>query len=182
MSVEKNINEVISRWFHAGEWKNGLKLRIHESADIGEFYLRYNKNKVWWDKAFAFLRDTDLENLAPGKYVLDEDHVYASVSEAATKNFEDTKWEAHRQYIDIQYVISGAESMGVAPLTGSTELEPFDPIKDLGFYNVLEDECIYYPAAPGTFFIFFPHDAHRPCIRTEGTDWDKKVVIKVKVG
>jgi biofilm protein TabA len=182
MSVENTVNESIERWFHTGEWKSGLKLKAHESTHILEFYNQYNKNKSCWDKAFAFLRDTGLENLAPGKYVLDGDHVFASVSEAATKMFEDTKWEAHRNYIDIQCIIAGNESMGVAPLSRANESTPFDSAKDLGFYDIPEAVCKYYPAEPGVFFIFFPQDAHRPCIRTEGTDWDKKVVIKVKIG
>jgi beta-galactosidase beta subunit len=33
--------------------------------------------------------------------------------------------------------------------------------------------------APGTFFLFFPTDAHRPGIKVEGNDVVKKLVIKI---
>jgi YhcH/YjgK/YiaL family protein len=176
------VNIEPDNWFNSREWANGLKLDAHKSTDIKEFYSQYAKNKAYWDKAFAYLRDTDLENVASGKYNLDGDNVYVSVTEGPTKTFENTKWEAHRKYIDIQYVVRGKEQMGVAPLSKAVNIEPYNSDKDIGFYQVPEDDCKYYVAEPGTFLIFFPQDAHRPSIKTEGTDADKKIVIKIKVG
>jgi YhcH/YjgK/YiaL family protein len=170
------------KWFHAREWANGLKQEAHKSTDILEFYHQYARNRTAWDKAFAWLRDTDPQKIAPGKYPLDGDHVYASVTEGSTKKFDDTRWEAHLKYIDIQYVAGGREKIGVAPLSKAVGIEPFNTTKDIGFYEVPEADCKYYEAMPGTFFIFFPEDAHRPGIHMKGYDAVKKIVIKIKVG
>jgi len=172
--------EKATNWVSSGEWKNGLKLKLHESVDPQEFATQYHRNKALWDKAFAFLRDTRLETLAPGRLNLEGDSVYALVTEGPTKALEATKWEAHRKYIDLQYVITGKEQMGIAPLAKAKVTEAYDEAKDILFGDVPAAESKYYVAQPGTFLLFFPKDAHRPGVRAEGSDTDKKVVVKIK--
>nr|MBA4140621.1 YhcH/YjgK/YiaL family protein [Segetibacter sp.] len=38
----------------------------------------------------------------------------------------------------------------------------------------------YYTAEPGTFFIAFPKDIHRPGLEVDGKGTEKKLVIKIK--
>jgi biofilm protein TabA len=172
--------EKASTWVSSGAWTNGLKLKLHESADALEFAKQYHRNKALWDKAFAFLRDTRLETLTPGRVDLEGTNAYASVTEGPTKALEATKWEAHRKYIDLQYVITGKEQMGIAPLSKARVTEAYDEAKDVLFGEVPTAESKFYVAQPGTFFLFFPKDAHRPAVKADGSDTDKKVVIKIK--
>jgi YhcH/YjgK/YiaL family protein len=172
--------EKATKWFSARELTIGSKLQAHESVDVLEFASQYAKNRMYWEKAFNYLRDTDLAQVVPGKYMLDDDNVFVTVAEAMTKDMEDTRWEAHQKYIDIQLVIYGSEKIGVAPVSSAREITPFDPDNDIGFYEVTESDSRYFIAEPGVFFIFFPKDAHRPCIKVDGTDEDKKLVIKIK--
>ena len=182
MADVKWTREKTTKWFSARELTIGSHLQAHESVDVLEFASQYAKNRIYWEKAFAYLRETDLDNVAPGKYLLDEDNVYVSVAENKTKPLEDTKWEAHQRYIDIQYVMRGKEKMGVAPVSSAQMTTPFNAADDVGFYAVTEADSQYYIAEPGVFFIFFPKDAHRPCIMVEGIDENKKLVIKIKAG
>ncbi len=168
------------KWFDEGKWTEGFTARPHQSVDILEFAVQYHGNTACWQKALAFLKETDLSNIAPGKYPLDGENVYVSVTENATKVIEDTKWEAHRRYIDIQYVVKGIEKMGVTGVAKAKAAEVFDEIRDVGFYEIAEHLCKYYIASPETLFIFFPKDAHRPGIRAEGSEVTMKVVIKVR--
>ncbi len=181
MQQEKLTPAIASKWFNAREWANGLKLAAHKSTDELEFYFQYHKNKECWDQAFAFLRDTNLETIAAGKHKIDAERVYVIVSDDSTKNIDETKWEAHIGYIDIQYVALGKERIGVAPLSKAVAIEPFNYEKDLGFFEVPDPDCRYYTAEPGTFFVFFPRDAHRPSIGIKGTGRHRKIVIKIKV-
>jgi biofilm protein TabA len=167
-----------AKWVRSNEWKNGLKLKAHSSVNNVVFAEQYHKNKAAWDKAFAFLRDSDLLTLKPGKYVIDGDNVYATITEAPSKTFDQSAWESHRRYIDLQYVIKGKEKIGVAPITTATIIKPYDDAKDAANYTA---EGQYYIAIPGTFFLFFPGDAHRPSIKVDGYDMVKKLVIKIKV-
>ena len=167
-----------AKWLKSNEWKNGLKLKPHPSINKIEFAQQYHKNKAGWDKAFAFLRDSDLANLKPGKYVIDGDNVYATITDGPEKDFDKTAWESHRKYIDLQYVIRGKEKMGVAPVSLATVIKPYNATSDAANYTA---DGQYYIAEPGTFLIFFPTDAHRPGIKVDGFDLVRKIVIKIKL-
>ena len=150
-----------AQWFKNRGWApSGLTLQAHPSTDKAEFARQYAKNKTLWDKAFLFLKEHDLEKMVPGKYPIDS-----------------TDWESHRKYVDLQYIARGKEKIGVAPVPQATVTKPYDEVKDVANYS---SEGQYYVAEPGTFFLFFPQDAHRPGIVVDGYNTVKKVVIKVK--
>jgi YhcH/YjgK/YiaL family protein len=97
-----------------------------------------------------------------------------------TKNEEDTKFEAHRKYIDIQHVINGAEQMSITSLSDKKEeLVPYDPAKDVEFLTV--NRTTSHEATPDKFFIFFPSDIHRPSVKIGENKIVRKVVVKVKI-
>jgi YhcH/YjgK/YiaL family protein len=170
-----------NEWFIKSEWAHGLKAKIHKSVNIQEFAIQYNKNRQVWDKVYQFLKETDLEKLAVGKYPIAGDSAFAMVSENATKDLADVKWEHHEKYIDIQYVIKGEEKMGIAPFFEATAIDPYNETKDIGFYNLPDSSTNYYDATPADILIFFPQDAHRPSLKTKKFDHNKKIVIKVRV-
>jgi YhcH/YjgK/YiaL family protein len=171
-SADKNDPQ---QWFD--QKLGNLKLKPHESVNKEEMYRQYNANPAYWDKVFAFLQDTDLKTLSAGRHEIDGDNVYAMVTEAPTKDLDSTKFESHRKYIDVQYVIDGEEKIAVEPVEGATVTVPYDDTKDIAHYS---GEGKTYTATPGTFFIFFPTDAHRPSITPGGNKTDKKLVIKVR--
>ncbi|MBO2010256.1 YhcH/YjgK/YiaL family protein [Hymenobacter negativus] len=166
------------KWFKSRVWANGLKLNVQESIDKVEFAKQYNANKAVWDKAFAYFRDTNLDQLTPGKYPVDGDNVTAAVTENPTKDYDKTNWESHRKFIDMQYVVQGAEKIGVVPIDKATVTKPYDETRDVANYSA---EGTLYEAKPGTIYVFFPSDVHRPNIKADGFDKDKKLVLKVRV-
>jgi biofilm protein TabA len=166
------------KWFKKREWANGLKLNVQESIDKVEFAKQYHANKAVWDKAFAYFRDTNLDQLTPGKYPVDGENVTAAVTENPTKEFDKTNWESHRKYIDMQYVVQGAEKIGVVSMDKATVTKPYDEARDVTNYSA---EGKLYEARPGTIYIFFPQDVHRPNIKVDGIEKDKKLVLKVRV-
>jgi YhcH/YjgK/YiaL family protein len=115
--------------------------------------------------------------MAPGKYPIDGTNVYATITEDPSKDYDNTRWESHRKYIDLQLVITGEEKMGKYPFPKLTVTNPYDESKDLANYSG-DGEIYTVPA--GTFMIFFPADAHRPNITPGGNKVIKKIVIKVK--
>jgi biofilm protein TabA len=167
-----------AQWMKAGEWKNGLQVKPHASINSQEFAEQYNRNKEIWDKAFTFLNRKDLDTLSPGNYPLDGKKVYAIVSTYDSKDMDKTKWESHRKYIDLQYVISGKEKIGVAPVSQAKVTEAYDEAKDIAHY---ESTGKYYVAEPGTFFLFFPQETHRPGIKVDASVPVRKLVIKISV-
>jgi len=170
-------DEQVNEWYQKKEWLGGLQFTPHETINKTVFAKQYQLNKKYWDEAFAFLRNHDLDTLAVGRYNIDGDNVYAMVTENPTKDADSAKWESHHNYIDLHLVIKGEEKIGVAPATNLTVTMPYDTSKDLVNYS---GEGQFYTALPGTFFLFFPGEAHRPNITTNGNKSDKKIVIKIR--
>ena len=165
------------KWVKKIEWKNGLKLNPHETVNDIEFARQYHINKEYWDKAFAYLRDNDLKTLEKGRYPIDGENVFAIVTEDPSKNYDKTNWESHRKYIDLQSVIEGEEKIGVYPVLKAKVTKEYDEAKDVANYSA---DGKLYSAKPGTFFLFFPSDAHRPNITPGGNLVVKKIVIKIR--
>ena len=167
----------INKWYKEKSWLNGLKRSPHKSINKVEFARQYQANKMWWDKAFAYLRETDLAKLQPGRYAIDGENVFAIVSEGLTKELDKTMWEAHKNYQDIHFVINGKEKIGITPVASASITKEYDVSKDIAFYT---SEGKYYLSDTNNFFIAFTEDAHRPGVKAEGSDTVKKVVIKVR--
>lgn len=129
-------------------------------------------------KAFEYLKQTDFSKMENGKHILDGDDVFAIVQEYDTKNDADAKLEAHRKYIDVQYIISGEELIGVRPLINQAPCKEYDVGNDYALYD---DTCSFVKIEPGQFAVLFPQDLHKPCIKVDGFIKVKKVVMKVKV-
>ncbi len=165
----------IKKWVNKKEWASGLTLNLHPSFNKDSFYVAYHRNKKLWDAAFAFLRDQNLEEIKPGKYPIVGEQVFASVTEATSHKIEDVKWESHKNYVDLQYIIKGKELIGVADTSTATITKPYTV--DVINYNA---EGKYYTGEQGKFFLFFPNNAHRPTIKIDGYDTVKKIVIKIQ--
>lgn len=129
-------------------------------------------------KAFAFLRRQDLAQLKPGRYEIDGDAVYAMVMEVDLKPPEEGIWEAHRKYVDVQYVIHGTERMDVCDISLLKTSKAYDPQGDAELFTG-KGKSLIVPA--GTFAIFLPHDGHMPGLRGDGQPAKvKKAVVKVR--
>ncbi len=180
-SVNESKRKKNSQWYQSKEWLNGLQLTPHESINQQEFYRQYHLNKTWWDEAFNFLKTHDLAEIKPGKYVIDSNNVFATVSELNPNDKDQVKWEAHRNFNDLQYVIKGKAEMGIASPTSPNAVVtvPYDPKTDNENFTVTGEK--YYDAVPGTFFIFSPKEMHRPAFKVDGYNDIKKIVIKVRV-
>ncbi len=130
--------------------------------------------------AFDYLAATDLAALPAGRHDVRGDEVYAIVQEIDLKPWSEGRWEGHRRYADIQLVLSGAEVMGFGDVDALTEDAAYDPQADLVFFRENEGQQVLVRA--GEFTVFFPQDAHRPCIQPEdGAPNIRKVVVKVRV-
>ena len=97
--------------------------------------------------------------------------------EYETKNKGATKPEGHHKYIDLQYIISGSELIGITTLTDQTPVESSEE-NDYDLYNTDTD---LFRFETNMFMIFFPNDLHMPGISVDKVSKIRKIVIKVKV-
>ncbi len=132
-------------------------------------------------EAFDFIRRAIAENLPVGKYEIDGKELWASVQEYTSKLYDDAKAEAHKNYIDIQFIVSGIEVIEGFDISKATPKSDYNDVKDVMFYedNKNADKGIL---TDNEYGIFFPHDVHKPGICLGGNqDTVKKIVVKVKV-
>ena len=143
--------------------------------DTLENAARYAGFKAGISEGFGFLDQPGVAELEPGKYEISDGLVFAIVEKNDGRKVEDGKLEAHRNYLDIQYIISGDESMGWSPLSDlSSSSNGYDAERDLEFFDGAPQALVKVP--PGSFTIFLPTDAHLPGI---GTGPIHKIVVKV---
>ena len=120
----------------------------------------------------------DLEN---GVYIVNP-NVKAIVSEYITKEVNEYGYEAHREYIDIQYLISGEEKILFLPLEYLKETKSYNAEQDAAFYEKATINPQEILIGNGYFAILFPQDGHMPQLCVNKLENVKKVVVKVKIG
>jgi YhcH/YjgK/YiaL family protein len=128
-------------------------------------------------KAFNFLTSTTLAALPPGRINLEGDQIYVLVQEYTTKPPDQGMWEAHRRYLDVQYMLTGCERIDFA-LLSSMKLGEYIPERD---FQPMSGSGQSLNLIAGSFAIFFPQDAHMPGLAFGTPSQVKKVVVKCKL-
>jgi YhcH/YjgK/YiaL family protein len=128
--------------------------------------------------AFKFLQTANFDSLENGKIEIDGDNLFAFLSEYETKSVDESELEAHREYLDVQYMIKGRELIGYTPLEEQENSTEYSTENDLIFFkgrgnNILLEE--------NSFAVFFPKDLHQPCIKVDNPQTVRKIVVKVKI-
>ena len=149
----------------------------------------YDKLDFWYNIAgisddirlgLDYLRNL-MADIKVGVYDLSPS-VKAIVSEYTTKSENEYGYEAHRQYIDIQYLLSGTEKICYLPIEYLKETKAYSEENDAAFYKSTEVEPQELLLGNGFFAIFFPQDGHMPLLCVDKPEQVKKVVIKVGIG
>jgi YhcH/YjgK/YiaL family protein len=125
---------------------------------------------------FDFIRSFNINNFKEGKNEILGNEVFALVFDL--KNFEpNSKLEAHNNYIDIQFVLSGVEKMGWKNrLDCNIPEDNFNTEKDVQFFQ--DQPSHFFIVQQNHFALFYPNDAHAPLLDNNALF---KIVIKVKV-
>lgn len=128
--------------------------------------------------ALQFLAQADLAAISPGRHELSSGS-HAIIREYQTKPVEGALFEAHRRFIDVQFVVSGSERIGYAPLEVLCEAQPYDDERDV---VKLEGQGDLVLLPEGTFAVLWPGDGHMPGIHAgDRAARVRKVVVKVPV-
>lgn len=127
-------------------------------------------------EAFDYLLAFDPAT-APGKYPIDGDRIYAMVQEYETGPAEEKVYEAHRRYLDLQYLVEGEEVIYHSALDRLQVTKPYQDEGDYALFSGPRDQALIF--RPGYWAVFFPQDAHVPCCVHGKPGRVRKVVVKV---
>ena len=130
-----------------------------------------------FEEGFRFVEQIKAD--APeGRTEIDGGNIFGMVQNYETNAWEGQRFEAHRQYADIQMLLAGEESILWAPASALTTVQSYEP--DIEFYE-LKPASAELVLTPGIFCVFFPGDAHAPCLQHKAQSSVRKVVVKVRV-
>ncbi len=127
-----------------------------------------------------FLKENKLQNMKEGRYDLQRG-IYVMIESYETQKKEDKEYESHKLFVDIQYMISGREIIHVCNIDELMIEKMYHRKKDITFYK--NTSGTEYCLKEGECIIFYPKDAHMPCIRVQENKPEKvkKAVFKVPI-
>lgn len=138
---------------------------------------RYSAIHPGFKNAINFLRSINAETFTSGKMVIKGEQIFALGSAVTGTGIERARLETHRRYIDIQYCVSGRDTIGWKNVTSCVApVGEYNYEKDVIFFRDIPDHWFYLN--PGQCAVFFPEDAHAPLATDETVH---KIVVKVLV-
>lgn len=129
-----------------------------------------------------YIRDTNFDVLEDGRHEIVEGKIYAIIQSYETKLESECRFEAHRKYVDIQFMIQGEEKIGTASIDNFDETESYSEEKDVVFLTLKDEKkenVKILHVKEKEFAIFYPQDAHQPCMMIENPTQVRKVVVKI---
>lgn len=129
-------------------------------------------------EGLVFLKQVNID-IANGVYQITP-QVKAIVSEYETKKVNENGFEAHKKFIDIQYVLKGKERVACLPIETMKETKPYSEEIDAAFYTT-DNKPLEMIIGNGYFSIFYPDDGHMPKLCIEKSEAVRKIVIKVRL-
>lgn len=97
-----------------------------------------------------------------------------------TKDRNDCFFESHKKYIDVQFILEGEEIIEVDNIKNLEVNFIYDMDMDLIKYNDSKFSSII-KLGKGDLAIFFPEDAHMPCVKIRESKKVVKTVVKVQI-
>lgn len=131
------------------------------------------------NEAIEYVSKLDHANLMPGKYFVNDNFFYLVQEYEAVKD-EQSVWESHRKYVDIQWIISGCEKIYVSDIQLLQPLDGYDEVSDIIHYHKIENQTAIL-LTPGSCAILYPKDGHRPSRYLGQPCIVRKIVGKVRV-
>lgn len=152
-------------------------LPLAKDNDLSKLDAQIERNPAVWEAVAIFLKEQDLNALPLGRNEIGEG-AFANVAEYETKL--QNMYELHRKYIDVQLLTRGSEVVFVADKEHANEVQ--------GDFNVEGDFILYVDAdnarqvvvSPDSYQVFYPSDAHKPCMAVDGCPQPvRKVCVKI---
>ena len=140
---------------------------------------RYSTIFTGADPAPLFEWLNNSRDIEPGaKVEFAGDKLFAKTMRLDTGSRDDFKWETHREYVDLQYILGGGEIIEWAPAVKLTANVPYDAATDLQFYAPAPADASL-AMVDGLFVFLFPSDAHKPLVSNGSDGYVHKVIAKI---
>ena len=144
---------------------------IRDLKDFG--YLEENVRKC-----FDYAREHDLLSYEKGSHPIDGDELFVNIVEYETTTPENRFWEAHRQYLDLHFMLRGPEQIDVNFIDNMEQKEFVE--KD-DFLPLEGDPNSHVVLNAGDFLLCYPADAHRTAVQVGAPATIKTAIFKIRI-
>ncbi len=129
-------------------------------------------------ECFAYANTHDLKSFETGCHEIDGDRFFVNIVEYETTTAENRFWEAHKDYLDIHFMICGEEQID---LNFIQNMELKEYVKKDDFLPMDGDKNANVILRDNDFLVCYPCDAHRTAIAITEPKKIKKAIFKVKI-
>ena len=133
------------------------------------------------DRVLEEVQKYTAENYPTERAVLDGENLFLNFANYITHPKSEALAEAHRQYIDVMYMVEGEELIYVKPTDKLQNItKEYDPSIEALLAN-LDEDAIPVRLQAGSFVVLFPQDAHSPACCVDAPATVKKIIGKVRI-
>ena len=132
-------------------------------------------------KAFDFLNGIGIADLPDGRVDIDGERVFANVQRYATESRDEPKFEYHRKFVDVQFIVSGEETIGWVTRDRMTVTVDYDKEKDVCFGTAARGVWTPVRLHAGQLAVLWPDDCHAPKLAVNAPAQVMKIVVKIAV-
>ena len=109
-----------------------------------------------------------------------DDQIFLIEEAYFTKSPAEVRWEAHREWADVQVILAGEERMDIAKLGNLKLVEDLSPQRDMLYFEAYDKGSTLRMEA-GDVAIYLPVDGHRPGLQIGSPSLVRKLVVKVRL-
>ena len=144
--------------------------------------IRDRKDFGWLEgvigKCFDYAAANDLLSYEKGSHPIDGEELFVNIVEYETTTPENRFWEAHRQYLDLHFLLRGPEQIDVN-FIDNMEQKAFVEKDD--FLPLEGDPNSHVVLNAGDFLLCYPADAHRTAVQVGAPAVIKKAIFKIRI-
>lgn len=163
MAIFGPVNELKNQWPKGSRWEEARKIVEWYLTDESEERLRAFSRKE--GESIKLDVNDDL-------FLIEEAYLTTQPSEV--------RWEAHREWADVQVILFGEERMDVAKIGNLRLVEDLSPQRDMLYFADYQ-EGTSLRLEPGDTAIYLPVDGHRPGLQIDAPSLVRKLVVKVRL-
>jgi YhcH/YjgK/YiaL family protein len=139
----------------------------------------FSKHPVWteafeWIEAYAATAEL-------GFHELNAEGAKVRVMEYDLKERGEARYENHKQTIDLQFTIEGAEGIEIHPTEQLIPSGDYLADKDFQFYEPIGKGTHRVDNLKGSFCVLYPQDGHMPQLFVNGHSNVRKLVVKIPI-
>jgi biofilm protein TabA len=131
-------------------------------------------------RALDYLAEQSVYGFEEKRVELDGEDLFVLFQTYGSETFAAHRYESHRNYIDIQYILGGTEIIRVAHIDDLKVVQEYNPEKDIMFYEATDDG-VDVKLKAGDFLILYPHDGHMPKLAWNSPETVNKIVAKIRL-